>query len=66
MDEKFLKESLFAFFEKTPECYIDKVQNYFDQPRGYLTRILDEICDKKKVSNRHVYSLKGIYRTYDN
>lgn len=62
MDEKFLKESLFAFFEKTPECFIDEVQAFFDQPRGYLSRILDEICDKKKVSNRYVYSLKRIYR----
>ena len=63
MEEKFLKESLFAFFENTPECFIDEVQSYFDQPRGYLTRILEEICNKKKVSNRYVYSLKSIYKS---
>ena len=62
MDESFLKESLFAFFESTPECYIDEIQTYFDQPRGYLTRILEEICEKRKVSNRYVYSLKSVYR----
>ena len=62
MDEAFLKESLFAFFENTPECFIEEIQQMFDQPRGYLTRVLDEICNKKKMSNHYVYSLKSIYR----
>jgi hypothetical protein len=62
MDEGFLKETLFAFFEMNPECFIEEIQKMVDQPRGYLTRVLDEICDKKKISNRYVYSLKNIYK----
>ena len=62
MDENNLKEMLFAYFATKVECYIDEIQAEFDQPRGYLSRILDEICDKKKIANKFVYNLKRIYK----
>lgn len=63
MGDTDLKNYLFCFFEKHPECYFKEITKSIDQPKSIIRRILQEICDIKKVRQRHVFSLKEIYRS---
>ena len=62
LEDSYLKECLFAFFETKEECFYKEIQEFCDQPNSSLKKVLEQICDKKKVSNKLVYKLKPIYQ----
>ena len=62
MSKGEFKDSLFAFFEMKKECYFKEIIEYFDQPTSFTKKVVNEICDKRKVGRKFVYKLKKIYR----
>ena len=41
--------------------HLEEIQMHLDQPRGYLIKILESICEKKKERNKQVFYLKDVY-----
>ena len=66
LDEVDVKSKLFEMFDNAPSLNFDEIKNHIDQPRNYLQKILDQICDKKKVQNKFVYTLKSTYEHREN
>ena len=60
-----LKKELFELFEDVDEMTLDDINNDVEQPRQYLTNILDEICHKRKEKNKYVYFLKAEFKLHD-
>ena len=61
MEKEDLKIFLFEIFSEKSKMYFDEIQNYVDQPRGYLNNILEQICNKKKIGKKFVFELKEFF-----
>ena len=60
-----LKEYLLSMFTERPEMGLEEIQAVLDQPRGHITSVIRELCDKRRERNRSVFSLKSIYLLAD-
>ena len=61
IDEQQLKEELFDLFTHYDTMSFDEINREVDQPRSYLQSVLDQLCVKKKVRIKTMYSLKKEY-----
>ena len=65
IDEQQLKEELFDLFTHYQTMSFDEINREVDQPRSYLQAVLDQLCVKKKVRIKTMYSLKKEYLLND-
>ncbi len=64
MEVEELRQILFQMFTAKNEMFFDEIQEVVDQPHGYLQNLLEEICNKRKIRTKFVYSLKALYQEY--
>ena len=65
MERPELKHELFGPFTQEPLLSFDDIKRKVDQPRGFLKSVLDEICEKQKMRNNFMYTLKAEYLAKD-